>query len=175
MSLVTKIKHEAKEVGLVTLYFFFCFGVMLTLKKLLLAEYQVDVEVVSIAAVSALIIAKIVVILDHTAAGNRFDCHYPLWLAAIYKTLVYLGIAFMVFFLEKLFHAYREMGLLNQAVSQVWEHKDWNLILMKLLCVGLSFFAYHLYAGLDHRLGKGTLRRKIFECPESAHTSNRES
>lgn len=152
MRLLTKIKHEGKEVGLVTLYFFFCFGVMLTLKKLLLAGYQVDVEVVSTAAISALIIAKIVIILDHTAAGNRFDSHYPLWLAAMYKTLVYLCIAFIVFFLEKLLHAYRETGLLNQAVSEVWKQKDWNVMLMKLLCIGLTFLAYHLYAGLDQVL-----------------------
>lgn len=169
MSLLSKIKHEAKEVGLVTLYFFFCFGVMLTLKKLLLSGYQVDVQVVSTAAISALIIAKIVIILDHTPAGNRFDSRQPLWVVVIYKTLVYLGIAFIVFFLEKLFHAYRQTGLFNQAVSEVWEHKDWNLMLMKLLCVGLTFLAYHLYAGLDHRLGEGELRRKIFERPEPFH------
>ncbi len=169
MSLLLKIKHEAKEVGWVTLYFFFCFGTMLTFKKLLLAGYQVDVQVVSIAAISALIIAKIVIILDHTAAGNRFDIRQPLWVAALYKTLVYLGIAFMVFFLEKVFHTYRETGLLNQAVSDVWAHKDWNLMLMKLLCVGLTFLAYHLYAGLDKRLGEGMLRRKIFERPEPAY------
>lgn len=165
MSLVSKIKHEAREVGWVTLYFFFCFGITLTLKKLLLAGYQVDVQVFSMAAVSALIIAKIVIILDHTAVGNRFDVGHPLWVAVMYKTLVYLGIAFMVFFLEKVFHAYRETGLLNQAVWEVWVHKDWNLMLMKLLCVGLSFLAYNFYAGLDQRLGEGTLRRKICEHP----------
>jgi len=166
MSLLSKIKHEAKEVGLVTLYFFFCFGVMLTLKKLLLAGYQVDVQIVSTAAISALIIAKIVIILDHTTAGNRFDSRQPLWMGVIYKTLVYLGIAFIVFYLEKLFQAYRQTGLFNQAVSEVWERKDWNLMLMKLLCVGVTFLAYHLYAGLDRRLGEGVLRRKIFERPE---------
>ena len=165
MSLLLKIKHEAKEVAWVTLYFFFCFGTMLTMKKLLLAGYQVDVKIVSIAAVSALIIAKIVIILDHTSAGNRFDTGHPLWMAVIYKTLIYLAIAFVVFFLEKIFHAYREIGLLNRAVLEVWEHKDRNLMLMKLLCVGLSFLAYNLYAELDQRLGEGKLRRKIFEHP----------
>lgn len=169
MSLLTKIKHEAKEVGCVTLYFFFWFGIMLTFKKLLLADYQVDVQVVSLAAVSALIVAKIVIILDHTAAGNRFDSHHPLWLAAMYKTLIYLGVAFVVFFLEKLFHAFRETGGLHPAMLEVWEAKDWNLMLMKLLSVGLSFLAYNLYVGLDHRLGDGMLRSKIFERPEPFH------
>jgi len=166
MSLVSKIKNEAKEVGLVTLYFIFWFGVMLTFKKLLLAGYQVDVQVVFIAAISALIIAKIVIILDHTSAGNRFDTLHTLWLPAIYKTLIYLAIAFVLFFLENLFHAYRETGGLHWAILAVWEARDWNLTMMKLLSVGLSFLAYNFYAGLDQRLGEGTLRRKIFECPQ---------
>ncbi|MFZ2312044.1 MAG: hypothetical protein WAV82_05455 [Methylobacter sp.] len=168
MSLLAKLKHEVKEVGLVTLYFFFCFGVMLTMKQLLLADYRIEVQVVSTAAISALIIAKIVIILDHTSAGNRFDTSRPLWWIVLYKTLVYLGVAFIVFTLEKLFHTYRETGLLNQAVSEVWEHRNRNLMLMKLLCVGLTFLGYHFYARLDHRLGEGALRRMVFERPESA-------
>lgn len=167
MNLFSKLKHEAKEVGLVTSYFFFCFGVMMTMKQLLLADYRIEVQVLSTAAISALIIAKIVAILDHTSVGKRFDTCHPLWLAVLYKTMVYLVLAFIVFFLEKLFHAYHEMGLLNLAMSEVWEHRNRNLILMKLLSVGLTFLGYHFYAGLDRRLGEGALRRMIFERPES--------
>lgn len=166
MSLLSKLKHEVKEIGLVTLYFFFCFGVMLTLKKLLLVDYQVEkVQVISTAVITALIIAKVVIILDHTPAGTRFDANQPLWLVVLYKTLVYLGVAFIVFSLEKLFHAYRETGLIKQAVWEAWEHRKQNIMLIKLLCIGLTFLGYHFYAGLDRRLGEGTLRRKIFEHP----------
>jgi hypothetical protein len=165
MKLLSVLKHEIKEVGLVTLYFFLCFGVMLTLKKLFLADYQIEVPVLSVAALSALIAAKIVIILDKTHAGRRFDASYSLGLAALYKTLIYILVTFIVLYLEKLFHAYRETGTLTQAISYVWEHKDHNLIFAKVLCVGLAFFAYHLYAGLDRRLGEGTLRRLVTASP----------
>ena len=33
LSLLGVVKHELKQVGLVTLYFLFCFGVTLVLKK----------------------------------------------------------------------------------------------------------------------------------------------
>jgi hypothetical protein len=165
MNLVPMLKHEIKEIGLVSLYFFFCFSVFLTLKKLLLADYQIEVSVLSTAAISALIAAKIVIILDKTHAGRRFDASYAPGLAALYKTLIYILVTFIVLYLEKLFHAYRETGTLAQAISYVWEHKDRNLILAKVLCVGLAFFAYHLYAGLDRRLGKGTLRRLVTASP----------
>lgn len=165
MNLINKLKHEIKEVGLVMLYFFFCFCVILTLKKLLLVDYQVEVKVFSTAAISAFIIAKVVIILDHTSAGRRFDAHYPLWFVVMYKTLVYLVVAFFVFYLERLYDAYQVTGLIDQAFDEVWEHRKRNIMLLKLICIGLTFLGYHLYAGLDHRLGEGTLRRKIFESP----------
>jgi hypothetical protein len=170
MKLLSALRHEIKEVGLVTLYFFFCFSVVLTLKKLLLATYQIEVQALSTAAISALIAAKIVIVLDKTRAGTRFDASLPLGLAAFYKTLVYILATFVVLFLEKLFHAYRETGLLGQAVVDVWEHRDRNVMLAKVLCIGLAFLAYHLYAGLDRRLGEGTLRRLVTGRPRPPDT-----
>jgi hypothetical protein len=63
--------------------------------------------------------------------------------------------------LEKVFHAYREAGQLGQALTEVWMHRDRNVILAKVICVGLAFAGYHLYTGLDRRLGEGTLRRLV--------------
>jgi hypothetical protein len=168
MDLLSVLKKEIKEVGLVALYFFFSFGVLLTLKKLFLAEYQVEVHAISAAAVSALIAAKIVIILDATHAGSRFDASFPLGLAAVYKTLIYILATFVVLYLEKLIEAYWEIGMLGQAISDVWEHRNRNIMLAKVLCVGLTFFVYHLYAGLDRRLGEGTLRRLVTTPPETA-------
>jgi hypothetical protein len=167
MKLLTMLKHEIKEIGLVSLYFFFCFGVILTLKKLFLADYRIEVHILSTAAISALIAAKIVIVLDKTHTGRRFDASYSLGLAALYKTLIYILATFIVLFLEKLFHAYRESGMLTQAISGVWEHRDWNILFAKVLCAGLAFFAYHLCAGLDRHLGEGTLRRLVTAPPKT--------
>ena len=79
----------------------------------------------------------------------------------MYKTLIYTAATFLVLFLEKVVHAYRESGLLGDAILTVWAHRDRNLILAKVLCVSLAFPGYHLYAGLDRRLGAGTLRRLV--------------
>ena len=77
-TLIGRLKHELRQIGLVTLYFFFCFGVVLTLKKLLLAEYQIEFYAISATVVGALVAAKIVVVLDKTRAGTRFDATRPL-------------------------------------------------------------------------------------------------
>lgn len=172
MKIVSVLKREIKELGLVALYFFLCFGVMLTLKQLFLETYHIQVHALSTAAIGALIVAKVVIVLDKTPAGTRFDANFPLGLAALYKTLIYILATAFVLILEKLFHAYRETGLLMQAFDDVWKHRDRNLILAKVICIGLAFLAFHLYAGLDRRLGKGTIRRLVTIRPNESMKSN---
>lgn len=165
MGIFSTVKHELKEVGLVTLYFFFCFGIILTLTKLMLEGYNIEFNAFSKALISAMIVAKIVVLLGKTRAGTRFDTHHALGATVLYRTMVYSGCTFLVLFAEKMFHAFREAGRLGAAVMLVWEHKDLSLILAKVLCIGLAFMGFFLYRGLDRRLGEGTLRRIILSSP----------
>jgi hypothetical protein len=155
------VVREAKEVGRVTLYFLFCFGIILTLKKLFLADYQIQFSALSAAVIGALIAAKVVVTLDHTRAGTRFDTSHPLAVAVSYKTFIYGLVAFGVLFGEELFHAYRAQGALGAALAEVWVHRDRNVILAKVICVALTFAGYHLFTGFDRRLGEGTLWRML--------------
>jgi ABC-type transport system involved in cytochrome c biogenesis permease component len=162
MSFLTAAKHELEQVGLVTLYFMFCFAVILTLKKLFLAEYEIEFYALSAVVVGALVAGKIVVVLDHTPLGTLFDSSERPGLAAVYRALVYSVVAFVVLAVEKLFHAYRESGALGRAISEAWESRDRSLVLAKVLCVGLSFLGYHLFVAADRRLGKGTLWRALW-------------
>jgi hypothetical protein len=155
------VGHELKSIGLVTLYFLFCFGIVLTLKKLFLADYRIEFYALSAVVISALLAAKVVVTLDHMRAGTRFDARRALATAVSYKTLVYGAVAFGVLFTEKLFHAYRATGGLGVALAEMWAHRDRNVIFADAICVGLSFAGYHLYTAIDRRLGEGTLRRML--------------
>lgn len=162
MSLLTSVKHELKEIGLVTLYFMLCFAVILTLKKLFLAEYAIEFYALSAVIVAALVAGKVVVVLDHTPLGTLFDASQRPGLAALWRTLVYSLVAFLVLAAEKVFHAYRESGALGTAITEAWEARDRSLILAKVLCVGLSFLGYHLFVAADRRLGNGTLWRALW-------------
>ena len=157
-----RLIHEVKQVGLVTLYFLVCFGLVLTLKKLFLAQYAVEFYGVSAAVVSALVVGKVVVLLDHTRVGNRFDRGRAPWLGAFYKTVVYTAVTSLVVAAEKVFHAYRETGVLGEPLKQVWQHRDRTVMLATILCVGLALGGYNLYSAVDRRLGEGTLRNLIF-------------
>ena len=162
MSLLQAAKHELKQVGLVTLYFLVCFLIVLTLKKLFLADYEIEFYALSAAVIGALIAGKVVVVLDKIHIGTQFDETHPIGLAVLYKTLCYSVVTFLVLAAEKLFHAYRDTGVLAAAVTDVWEHRNRNLILAKLIVIAAAYACYHLYAGIDRRLGEGTLWRELW-------------
>ncbi len=117
-------------------------AIVLTLKKLFLAEYQIEFYALSGVIVAGLVADKLVVILDHTPPGHRFAADHRPGLAA-----------------------------LASAITAIREKRDGSLILAKVLCVGLAFLGYHLFAAADGRPGKGTsgARSGHDGSPGSAH------
>jgi len=89
MTWLSAAKHELRQLGVVTVYFLFCFGMVLTLKKLILAQYDIEFYALSVLVVSALVAAQVVLILDKTRVGARFGADRRPALAALYKTLFY--------------------------------------------------------------------------------------
>ena len=69
------LSRELKALALVTAYFLSWFAVIGYLKSLLLDEYNISGFNMSGAVVGALVIAKVVIVLDETSAGERFFGH----------------------------------------------------------------------------------------------------
>ena len=161
--MIAWLKREMIEVGLVTLYFFVCFLVAVVLMNLVLAQHQVEFRGLPEAVIIALVLAKVVVVMNRTRVGTRFDARVPVAVAAAYKSLLYFAATFVVLLAEKVFHAYREHDALGTAVVAVWTHRSREVILVKSLCIGLALIGYHLYAGVDRRLGKGILWRVMWK------------
>ena len=162
MGMLSMVKHEAKHIGGVTLYLLFCFGVAMTLNKLFLAVHQIEVSALLPAVIAALALAKVVVVLDKIPFVTRLEARHPIWMAVLYKTLFYCAVAAPVLFAERVWHFYRESGVLGEAVREGWTHMNPNVVAAKVIVVGLVFAGYHLYHGIDRRLGQGKLWRMIF-------------
>jgi hypothetical protein len=48
------------------------------------------------------------------------------------------------------------------SLFEAWTRMDQNVVLAKVMIVGLVFACYHLYRGIDRPLGQDELRRMIF-------------
>ncbi len=156
-----RIRHEVREIGLVTLYFLACFLFFLGLKKLFLEEYSLEVTVFSTAVIGALVVAKVVVLLGNTSFGNRFHSG-RLIVHVFWRSLVYTAVVFVVSLAERLFDLYRETSDLSALISKLWAGRDFDHFLAMNLCVGLSFLAYNSFSEIDRKLGEGGLRKLFF-------------
>jgi len=161
MGMLSVMKREARHTGGVALYLFFSFGIFATLKKLFLATHQIEFSALVPAVIGALALAKVVVVLDLTPVASRLDARHPIWVAALYKTLFYCVVSAPVLFAERAWHFYRETGALGEAVLEAWKRLDPNVLLAKVIIVGLVFACYHLYQGIDRRLGQDKLWHMI--------------
>lgn len=161
MSFGERVRHEVREIGLVTLYFLTCFLLFLSLKKLLLAQYEVETSVLHTAVIGALVVAKVVVLLEKSRFGDLFRgarrAVHVLW-----RSLCYTAAVFVVTLGERLFDLHREHGGLSSAVGELWAGRDLAHFLAMNLAVGIAFVVYNGYAELEAVLGEGGLRRVFF-------------
>ena len=156
-----KIIKELKEIGLVTGYFFVCFLLILTLKKLLLAQYRIEFYALHTAIISALIVAKVVVILGKTPLGGLFDSKSFVF-RVLWRTSIYTLIVFLITLLEHLIEFYQEKGSLALACVELWEKSNFAHFIALNMCVGLSLLLYNTYEEVDKYFGAGTLRKIIW-------------
>ncbi|WP_447987461.1 hypothetical protein [Nitrospira sp. Nam74] len=161
MGMLSVVKREAWHTGGVALYLLLSFGIFTTLAKLLLATYHIEYSALVPTVIATLALAKVVVLLDMTPIAIRLDTRYPIWMATLFKTLFYCAVSAPVLIAERIWHVHKETGAVGEAVVEAWSQADRNRVLAKVVVVGLVFGCYHLYQGVDRRLGKGQLRRMI--------------
>jgi len=172
MSVGERIRHELREVGLVTLYFLACFLFFLTLKWLLLAEYRIATAVVGQAIVGALVVAKVVVLLDKTRLGDLLGSSRRA-LRVLWRSGVYTALVFAVTFAERWLDIYREQGGALASLVRTWREEDVYHFLALNLTVGLCLLVYNVFAEIGRHVGASRLRALFFgeRDPERAKPS----
>src|SRR5258708_6080379 len=109
MSAKQKLKHELNALGIASLYFGVWLGVLIVLKKLVLAEYEIQFHGFAVAVMGTLILAKVVLILEHVPFGVWVRS-WPVLVDVLLRTALYgLGVL-VVLILEKAFDARHQAG-----------------------------------------------------------------
>jgi len=151
------LADELRSAGVATLYFLFCFLFVMVLKKLFLAQYDIAFYGLTTAVLGAAVVGKVVVVLDKTGAGTRFEARHPPGLSVLYKTLVYSGVVLLVLLAEQVFHAIGESHTVWNAIAEVWHSRERNQMLATVLCIALSFTGYNLFSSINRGLADGKL------------------
>jgi hypothetical protein len=82
-----KLKVELKEVGIAALYFGCWIAALLMVKSLILAEYRIAFQGWSMAVAGALVLSKVVLIIEHVNLGAWVRSH-PAWVDVVLRTVL---------------------------------------------------------------------------------------
>jgi len=163
MSFVQKLKKEIIEILLVTAYFLLCFGVLILIKKLTLAQVEVEFYGFSAALVGALVMSKVVILLDKTPLGKIY-IRQALYKNVLFKSIIYTLVLTFVLFIENLIHTLLEGNNFMEAIKSIHEHRDpmqFRLILIA------SFGSYNVIIAIRDSMEKGALTNLFFKTKEN--------
>jgi len=159
-----KLVEEIRAVVIATLYFAVCFGVLMVLKRLYLADYEIKFHGFSLALVGALIVAKVVLLMEHVSPGQWVRRH-AVAVGVILRTSVQtLGVA-IALLLERGFEARNEHGGFVSGVTWVLQHRDVHRVWADTIGVGCALFGFNVLSALQRHLGEGQLSRLFLSRP----------
>lgn len=166
MSLQQKFIHEVKAVGLATLYFGCWIAALVMLKHLILAEYHIEFHGFSKVLVGALILSKVVLVLEHVSLGAWVRAQ-PAWVDILLRTALYAIGVFLVLVLEKAIEGRHEYGGFGPSLSAVFQHADSRHVLTNVFALSGGILGYNVLSVVRRHLGRGGLRR-LFLTPVPA-------
>jgi hypothetical protein len=156
MSIKQKLKHEIAAVMWLTFYFGCWLGALVLLKYLLLAEHQIAFSGFSVALVGALVLAKVVLVLEYVPLGAWVHTR-PAWVDVVLRTALYTFGVFVVLLLEKAFEGRHEYDSFGASLIAVFQHADISHAWLNTICLSAALLSYNMLTVVRKRLGKGAL------------------
>ena len=167
MSLPARLRHELRAVALATLFFATWLAAFILLKKLILLEYRVDFSGFSKALIGALILSKVVLILEHVPLG-AWVLARPAWVDLLLRTFPYSAGAAAVLAIEHGLRERHEHGGFVSAISAGIRVESQAHLLANTLCVAGALLAYNTLSIIRRHLGTGALSRIFLSPPDEA-------
>jgi hypothetical protein len=158
MSIVARIKHELKAVGAVTLFFGVWIGALITLKTLILEEYHVSFTGWSKVLLGALVLGKVVIVLEHVPLGGWVQAR-PASVAVLLRTMLYTAGVALVLTLEHALERHSATPSVGREVPHV---------LVNTLCLCGALLAFNVLSVIRGHLGPGGLLRLFLKPPTAA-------
>ena len=154
------------------LFFLTGFLILITLIKLALAQFSIEMTVLSNAVVGALLAAKAALVLDDTPLARSLE-HYRRIVAVTVKTLLY-GVGFGVLaYVERFLEALHKVHSVDGGIRYVIDHASHYRILAWALGVSTVFALYFAFFEISESMGKGALWQLFFESPRTPNWADR--
>jgi hypothetical protein len=164
MSFREKAKHELVEIGLTTLFFAVWLGGLMLLKNLVLEEYHIRPARLTAALIGAIVLAKVVLVLEHVPLGAWLRRRPPVVDLVLRTALYGLGVL-AVLVLEKAFETRHEFGGFAPALPRVFRHPDMPHVWANVLCIVGALLVFNVIAVIREVYGAPSLLPLFFSTP----------
>jgi hypothetical protein len=154
-----------REMAPVVLFFFIAFLLIFVMFKLFVSQYEIEFSAFTKAAIAALILGKVVPLLDWAQSGYRFETHRRAVVIAG-KTFIYGLVVIVLGIGEKVFYSVRELGSLRDGISRVVANANLDRFLGLVLLISLTVGTFLVMQEISRAMGKGALFRLLFEPPQ---------
>ena len=156
-----KIVHEFKTLLPVTLYFLFVNELLAITHRVLLQEYGITVSSFARAVVIALVVAKVVLILDHISIMNIFS-RKPRLAGIVWKTVMYFVATVLIQLIEGVLHAFIATGSLGTAYTTYTSETVWARFYLVQMWMFVLLFNYCFIRELGKDLKSGGIVSLLF-------------
>src|SRR5215467_12274304 len=155
----------------VFVFFLVGFLLLILLLKTALAQFSIEVTVLSNAVVGALLAAKAALVLDETPLGRSLVRYRRI--VEIAAKVVFYGITCLLFLYgERVLEAQHKVHNWGKAFPNAYEQLS-HSILTWSLGISIVFALYFVFAEINERMGEGELWRLFFESRADGTDSRR--
>jgi hypothetical protein len=167
-TLSTKMQEEIRALLPPTIFFFVALHLVALIRVLMLKGTGIAVSTPWQVTLAALILGKAVLVADLLPFINRYP-DKPLIYNVAWKTTIYVLVAMLVHYLERLAHFWKEAGSLVAGHQQllaaiVWPH-FWAIQILLVVLI-LMYCTMH---ELVRVIGRDKVREIFFGTPPTAH------
>jgi hypothetical protein len=156
-----------REMAPVVLFFFIAFLLIFVLFKLFVSQYAIEFSALGRAAVTALIVAKVILLVDWAESGHRF-ANYRRGVVIGFQTFIYCLAVILFGIGERIVHGVREAGNIHDGLVRVVSNANVDRFLGGALLVSLVIGLYLVMQEISSAMGKGALFKLFFERPAEA-------
>ena len=153
--------REIREILPPTIFFFAAFSLLLLTQTLILKEHGIGVWDWGGALVGALIVGKVVLVVDHFRFVNRYPDRPLVW-NTLWKTLIYNVAASAVHYLEKLLPLMFDGDGFAAANRALFGATDWEHVVLVHMWLAVLLLAYCSARELIRHLGAKNVVRMFF-------------
>jgi hypothetical protein len=158
------------EMAPTVLFFFVAFMLMGVLFKLFVAQYQIEFSAFARAAIAALVVGKVILLVDWAEAGRSSSPHRRI-VAILFKTFTYAFAVIVIGVGEKILEAARKAHSFSEGVDHLIANANMDRFMGLVLLISMVVFVYLLMQEIENAMGKGALYRLLFERPEQTSES----